>query len=123
MEIKDVRKKNLNLLADEHGRAEIAERLGYPDTNYLNQLCGGHTDMGSRTARKVEERFQLPRGWMDYPQQAESIHEAAASKAAAPLPQEVVSLLALIEETARDGVLTAEYAQLLEQQIRMMTTK
>ncbi|USD19987.1 S24 family peptidase [Microbulbifer variabilis] len=68
MEIKDIRKDNLNLLADKHGRNTISEKLGYPDNNYINQLCGGHTNIGSRTARKIEAALGLKTGWMDWPQ-------------------------------------------------------
>lgn len=65
MEIKDIRRNNINLLADKYGRTAIAEKLGYPDNNYINQLCGGHTNIGSRTARKIEIAFNLERGSMD----------------------------------------------------------
>ncbi|WP_346839804.1 S24 family peptidase [Microbulbifer sp. SAOS-129_SWC] len=68
MDIKDIRRANINLLADMYGRTDISEKLGYPDNNYINQLCSGHGSFGSRTARKIEEALQLPRGWMDYPQ-------------------------------------------------------
>ncbi|MFI2810162.1 LexA family protein [Microbulbifer sp. JSM ZJ756] len=75
MEIKDIRRDNLNLLAGEHGRTTIAQKLGYPDNNYINQLCGGHTNIGNRTARKIEAALDLEKGWMDYPHAAATLGE------------------------------------------------
>lgn len=121
MEIKDIRMRNLNLLADQHGRTAIAEKLGYPDNNYINQLCGGHTNLGSRTARKVESAFGLPTGWMDYPQWEGGVKEALGRNEAQLLPEEVVELIALIEEKARDGSLTSEHAAVLKSSLQLMT--
>ncbi|WP_445363163.1 S24 family peptidase [Microbulbifer sp. ANSA003] len=69
--IEVIRRNNLNLLAEKHGRATLSQTLEYPDNNYLNQLCTGHTNIGSRTARKVEGALGLKSGWMDYPQSLE----------------------------------------------------
>lgn len=65
MEIKEIRVHNLLLLAEKFGRNIVAERLGYSDTNYLNQLCSGHGSFGNATARKVEKAFGYSTGWMD----------------------------------------------------------
>lgn len=121
MEIKDIRKHNINLLAGKYGRTAIADKLGYPDNNYVNQLCGGHTNIGSRTARKIEAAFGLATGWMDYPQKEDEARELPDALRATPIPDEVAELIQLIEETARAGTLSPEYAKLLSQQIRMMT--
>lgn len=65
MDIKEIRVANLNFWADKLGRGILAEKLGYPDTNYLNQLCTGNGSFGNRTAKKIEKRLQLENGWMD----------------------------------------------------------
>ncbi len=65
MSITETRKQNINALTAEYSRGVIADKMGYKDTVYVNQLCGGHADMGSRTARKLEAALSLPSGWMD----------------------------------------------------------
>lgn len=65
MNRKQIRVNNLLLLAEKHGRSLIAERLGYEDTNYINQLCRGHGSFGDKTASKIEHAFNLETGWMD----------------------------------------------------------
>lgn len=62
---KQTRVNNLLLLSEKYGRATIAERLGYEDTNYVNQLCRGHGSFGDKTAEKIESAFGLEAGWMD----------------------------------------------------------
>ena len=66
MEIKDIRRKNILFLADsKYTRGALAEKLGYADTNYLNQLCKGFANIGNNTARKIELKLNLENGWMD----------------------------------------------------------
>jgi len=67
MDANQIRRLNINHLAEKLGdRGELARRLGYEDTNYLNQLCKGHGSFGDRTARKIEQSLGLKRGWMDH---------------------------------------------------------
>lgn len=66
MRIEDIRRTNINLLVDLYeDRTQLAEALGYKDTIYINQLCGGHGSFGSNTARKIEQQLSLADGWMD----------------------------------------------------------
>jgi len=66
MDVNDKRRLNIKYLADiKYGRIALAEMLGYQDANYLNQLCGGFGNFGTRTARKIESCLSLPHGWMD----------------------------------------------------------
>ena len=66
MDVTKKRRINIRHLADiTHGRKVLAEKLGYDDTNYVNQLCGGFGNFGNRTARKIEQRLALSHGWMD----------------------------------------------------------
>ena len=68
MDATEIRRLNANYLADKrYGRQELSGKLGYQDNNYLNQLLGGHSPMGGRTARKFESSLGLPEGWMDTP--------------------------------------------------------
>lgn len=68
MQVLEIRRLNLRYLAEsKYGRATLAEKLGYPDCNYLNQLLTGHSVVGEKTARKIEERLGLLPGWMDAP--------------------------------------------------------
>ncbi len=65
MDVKKIRVLNLEHFADQYGRIGLAERLDYPDTNYVNQLLGGHAPVGGRVARKIESALGLDHGWMD----------------------------------------------------------
>jgi len=65
MTVNEIRRNNINTWADKLGRNLLAQKLGYPDTNYINQLCSGSGSFGSRTARRVETALSLPIGWMD----------------------------------------------------------
>lgn len=65
MDVTAIRVSNINVLAERYGRAQLAARLGYDDTNYLNQLCAGLGSFGNRTARKIEKQLELQHGAMD----------------------------------------------------------
>lgn len=65
MSIEEIRRANMNYWADKLGRGVLAEKAGYKDTIYINQLCGGHGSFGSRTARKLERALNLESGWFD----------------------------------------------------------
>lgn len=65
MDIDEIRRKNINYWADKLGRNILAEKVGYKDTVYINQLCAGHGSFGSRTARKLEKALGLEKGWFD----------------------------------------------------------
>lgn len=72
MDVIEIRRNNIKYLADvKYGRLRLSELIGYQDANYINQLCGGFGAFGNRTARKIEEKLGLPRGWMDNPQSDE----------------------------------------------------
>ncbi|MBN49957.1 MAG: hypothetical protein CMN85_10480 [Spongiibacteraceae bacterium] len=65
MDVIEKRKRNFCALCDKHSRGTIAQKMGYSDTNYVNQLYKGHGSFGGKTARKVESALNLPLGWMD----------------------------------------------------------
>jgi hypothetical protein len=71
MRPKDIRRNNLRILVNETGSAaEVARRCGASE-KYLRQLLGEVEQrgtvrgMGDRTAKKIEEAFNKPDGWMD----------------------------------------------------------
>lgn len=59
------RQKNLVYWADKIGRDALAQKAGYPDTNYLNQLYKSHGSFGGGTARKFEKALGLEEGEFD----------------------------------------------------------
>lgn len=66
MDSKEIRRRNLLYLADvKYNRRVLAEKLGYGDSSYLNQLAAQHSKMGDRTAKKIEQVLGLDDGWMD----------------------------------------------------------
>ena len=65
MDNKELRRLNLLGLCSEHGRDDVAKKCGYSDTVYLNQLVNANvsrTQVGDKTARKIEEAFDLRAG-------------------------------------------------------------
>lgn len=68
MDVTETRRLNARYLADKkYSRQFLAQKLGYSDTNYINQILSGHSSMGGRTARKFEANLDLSNGWMDRP--------------------------------------------------------
>lgn len=67
MDVKEIRKLNLETLRDEMGSLNIlAEHIG-SNPSYLSQILGkGSTrNVGDTLARNIEVAFNKPRGWMD----------------------------------------------------------
>lgn len=103
MENKEIRRLNLTYLAEKkYGREVLAQKLGYPGANFVNQMTGGFANVGDKVARKIEERLDLPEGWMDRPcvsgwdvPDAERYYREALSDAPTPL------LAALVSEALR----------------------
>lgn len=67
MDIEQIRRQHINYWADRLTRSVLAEKTGYKDTIYINQLCSGHGSFGSRTARKIEKALGLKHGTFDTP--------------------------------------------------------
>jgi SOS-response transcriptional repressor LexA len=67
MNVKEIRRENLRLLAHQVGGvAEIARRLE-KSTSQISHLIGPHPikNIGDRIAADIERRFEKPIGWMD----------------------------------------------------------
>ena len=87
MNISDYRRENLRRFTDANGGpTAVAKRLGYSNSSYLVQMIGPNPmrPVSERTARNVEEKFNLPEGTLDRP--APSIPLQAAQRPANPLP-------------------------------------
>ena len=103
MDNKALRRLNLLGLCSEHGRDEVAKKCGYSDTVYLNQLVNANvsrTQVGDKTARKIEEAFDLRTGWLDTPHpdveralKASDNEILLAYEAADPSRQEAIRVL------------------------------
>jgi len=66
--VREIRHKNFMYLANQYnGRAEFAEKLGYDNPNYINQIAAEHLGIGHKTAKRIEEAEGLPAGWMSRP--------------------------------------------------------
>lgn len=98
MDVEGIRRQNIRYWADKMGRGKLAEKIGYRDTVYLNQLCAGHGSFGARTARKIELALELERGWFDRSHAPEPPGVAAVVEALVGLTAyEVVEVLAQID--------------------------
>ena len=69
MDIYEIRRRNLEQVLREQDRTivELARRTG-TSANYLTQVLSDRTarHMGSTVARRIENRLELPDGWMDH---------------------------------------------------------
>lgn len=71
MENKAIRRARLKMLIDRYavekkGQRHLAEDTG-SNVSHLSQLMTGNRQMGDEVARRIEERLNLGRGWMDKP--------------------------------------------------------
>lgn len=66
MEVKEIRRRNLAELVEQHGRNALATKVG-TDPNYLSQIISQRTSAqcGDQLARRIEVALNKPRGWMD----------------------------------------------------------
>lgn len=73
MNVYEIRRLNLAALRKEYGTlAAICDKADLKNTSYLSQVStnvptpsGKRREMGSKTARKLEQGLELPDGWMD----------------------------------------------------------
>ena len=82
MNVKEIRRLNLLGLCNKFGRTIVASKCGYDDVNYLNQLTNqnvARTQIGDKTAARIEEAFEKPAGWMDAPHPEIWVSDAEAN--------------------------------------------
>lgn len=63
-----VRRDKLRSLIEEWGGPKpLSKKLGYKNASFLVQMAGPNPtrDVTERTARSIEQKLELPRGWMD----------------------------------------------------------
>lgn len=75
MDVKQIRKKNAQTLAQEVGSwAELARRAE-TDPKYLSQIVSekGTRQVGDKLARKLEQGCSKPHGWMDQDHSSQSL--------------------------------------------------
>lgn len=65
MDSKDIRRANLLSLAEEHGSMRAVADVTETDATYLRNIKNRVRDMGDDIARRIEEKLNKPRGWMD----------------------------------------------------------
>lgn len=63
----DFRRANLIKLIRVIGQQKAVAKAIGATPSYISQLVTGHREIGSDTARKIEEVHGLPRGHMDWP--------------------------------------------------------
>lgn len=110
MENKEIRRLNLLYLAEKKfTREALADKIGYPNTNFINQMTGGFAKIGDRVARKIEVALGLPEGWMDRPymagwniEDAERYYKEALKDAPTAVLASLVDEALLILKTRND---------------------
>ncbi len=76
MDNKEIRRANLLLLIAEAGSAAaLAHRAGIDET-YLRNIKNAVREMGDELARRIEEKLEMPHGWMDTQQDRATDHHA-----------------------------------------------
>lgn len=67
--IERIRLENLRGLIDTHRNAtRLAQELGHANPSYVSHMLKGRRPLTEKTARRIEEKLNLPRGWLDVPQ-------------------------------------------------------
>lgn len=64
---KEIRRANANHLKDEVGGIPQFEKKLGRAYSYVRNILTGEKDIGDKTARLIEEKFDKPRGWLDIP--------------------------------------------------------
>lgn len=131
----ETRRARLRMLIAEHGLSELAEKTGKP-ASQLNDMAAGRKSFGEKIADQLTAKIGLPGGWFELwigekftsPTDAvgQTVGEIAETAAHGmlergdelpaelkDLPPEIVSLMRLIESSARDGELTEDMAKAL----------
>lgn len=102
VDIREIRTKNINFWADKLTRKVLAQRCGYTDTVYINQLCGGHGSFGNKTARKIERALNLPRGYFDaYHGEREQLEHELADQFSTLNEQQKLAVMDLVASMVR----------------------
>lgn len=67
MEIKEIRRKNLEMLIEERSKGRQTEFANEYDLNQgeLSGILMGKRPFGERKARNLEKKLKLPEGWLD----------------------------------------------------------
>lgn len=75
--INSVRLANLSVLVKQFGsELKLAQKIGHKNGSTLNQLKSGARNFGERLARDIEEKLDLPAGWMDAAEHATTTPQA-----------------------------------------------
>ena len=100
-ELARLRIANLQSLINQRGAARVAEKLGLANTSYLGHMTSGRRPITEKQARKIEECFQLPQGWMSH--EAWMLPGQTGDAVVPPLPVSVDLLaesIAVVQATA-----------------------
>lgn len=93
MNTEEIRKLNFLKICEEHGRSVVAERLGYWDVNYVNQLCSGACNIGPRTTKKIEKVFNMGAGSLSIPHVLSSQLQLRLALASPELAVKIIKIL------------------------------
>lgn len=64
LSLKAIRVKNLNKLINTYGRKQVRDAAGFDESSHFGQLVNGHGAFGEAVAKRFEEAFDLPVGWL-----------------------------------------------------------
>lgn len=80
MKVFEIRKVNLQALAEIHGAANLSAKLGYRQPSFLSQMIGPNPtrQLSEKNARQYEEVMGLPAGYLDRPLFPHTETQAAA---------------------------------------------
>ena len=68
MNNKEIRRRNtLALIKNVGGNKAFAEKIGLAEVGYVSHIRTGFRGIGHATARKIENAFEKPEGWLDTP--------------------------------------------------------
>ena len=116
MDVKSIRKDNLQRLLDEAGGREALARKVGTSPAYISQIRSERTaaDVGHQLARRLESAMGKPEGWMDVAhgvsEEADLVREAVFLVS----PRARAAVAALLAEIVRDPTIAGRLARIAD---------
>lgn len=109
MAIEDIRRENARVLAKKAGGpARFAEKTGMSDSQ-VSQIIGKNPtkNIGGNVARKIEDAFSLPKGWMDTPEGQGGLVDVSGPNTAGYISVDELKRLVTLYEKVAPGTRAA----------------
>ncbi|WP_444904202.1 helix-turn-helix domain-containing protein [Microbulbifer sp. CnH-101-E] len=131
--IGQIRRRNLLILAEEHGEGALEQEL-QDILPSLTKALNGELVIGNRAARYIERELQLVPGSLDYPATSEKDADdwserkilqqiSAGETPASPPNKAFIELVRLITEKLQEGSISKEDIELIKNTVEALSKK